>query len=392
MDAEAFKGLDVDRALVMALTACALGDSHSTAMCGTIMADAMSFGKMDDQAMYSVMVFINKVVVKWVTRMRWATRGPDPAIANPTSAAALARLLAHGSALQTSGLVVLRYLMDWLVQYSAVVACQELDAWQAMPGFTVVLELLQRGEHRPRGRAQLVTSVWTCAQSIMSVLKMMIGSVVTSDAARSSTSPFSTTLAGTLSLSGTLRKIVRRTERQDDVASSWSDLDYGKLSEAFRNLCDTIHTLLFLHGVGEEAQQRWAGPPASSAGQQPLRSLDAILRLAKLLHVSSQGALRTLLRARGPSDGFRASLRYYDGCALGKLDGRARMMELFVALDGRVLPGCCNPTCDNLAGVSEAALKTHLCGGCRRARYCSRWCQRQDVLNGHGSTCNKVDS
>ncbi|MEW5313292.1 MAG: hypothetical protein WDW38_004873 [Sanguina aurantia] len=43
---------------------------------------------------------------------------------------------------------------------------------------------------------------------------------------------------------------------------------------------------------------------------------------------------------------------------------------------GRLLPGCCSARCTNLAGVSEAALQTWLCAGCRRVRYCSVECQK----------------
>lgn len=57
---------------------------------------------------------------------------------------------------------------------------------------------------------------------------------------------------------------------------------------------------------------------------------------------------------------------------------------------GRLLPGCCNPSCTNLAGASEASLPTQLCGGCRRARYCSVECQRAAWGRGcHASMCGK---
>lgn len=56
--------------------------------------------------------------------------------------------------------------------------------------------------------------------------------------------------------------------------------------------------------------------------------------------------------------------------------------------NGRLLPGCCNLECTNLDGVSEAALKTQLCSGCRRARYCSGACQREAwLVGGHKSVC-----
>lgn len=55
---------------------------------------------------------------------------------------------------------------------------------------------------------------------------------------------------------------------------------------------------------------------------------------------------------------------------------------------GRLLPGCCYLGCADVSGVSEAALATQLCGGCRRARYCSTRCQRAAWLEGgHSTVC-----
>lgn len=56
--------------------------------------------------------------------------------------------------------------------------------------------------------------------------------------------------------------------------------------------------------------------------------------------------------------------------------------------NGRLLPGCCNLGCTNLSGVSEATLKTQLCGRCRGPRYCSTECQRSAWLEGgHSTVC-----
>lgn len=55
---------------------------------------------------------------------------------------------------------------------------------------------------------------------------------------------------------------------------------------------------------------------------------------------------------------------------------------------GRMLPGCCHLGCMQLCGVSESSLPTQLCGGCRRARYCSIECQREAwVAGGHMLVC-----
>lgn len=57
---------------------------------------------------------------------------------------------------------------------------------------------------------------------------------------------------------------------------------------------------------------------------------------------------------------------------------------------GRLTPGCCYLGCTSLSGVSEAALKTQLCSGCRRARYCSVGCQKGAWKEGrHSVVCTE---
>lgn len=59
-------------------------------------------------------------------------------------------------------------------------------------------------------------------------------------------------------------------------------------------------------------------------------------------------------------------------------------------LNGRLSPGCCHLGCTNLAGISEAALPTQLCGGCKQVRYCSTKCQREAwVGGGHRQVCGR---
>lgn len=57
---------------------------------------------------------------------------------------------------------------------------------------------------------------------------------------------------------------------------------------------------------------------------------------------------------------------------------------------GRLLPGCCFVRCTKLAGVSEAALQTWLCSGCRRVRYCSEECRKAAwFAGGHSLVCGQ---
>lgn len=66
--------------------------------------------------------------------------------------------------------------------------------------------------------------------------------------------------------------------------------------------------------------------------------------------------------------------------------------EQFAAthFNGRLVRGCCYLGCTNLDGVSEAALKTQLCSGCMKARYCSVGCQKAAwCKGGHKFVCCK---
>lgn len=49
--------------------------------------------------------------------------------------------------------------------------------------------------------------------------------------------------------------------------------------------------------------------------------------------------------------------------------------------------GCGSWTCTNTYGHSEQCMRTLLCGGCRRVRYCSGVCQRASWRHGHGFEC-----
>ena len=58
--------------------------------------------------------------------------------------------------------------------------------------------------------------------------------------------------------------------------------------------------------------------------------------------------------------------------------------------NGRLMPSCCHRGCSILNGVSEAALPTRLCGGCRRVRYCSDRCREEAWYDwGHGLVCGR---
>ncbi|MEW5302803.1 MAG: hypothetical protein WDW36_005550 [Sanguina aurantia] len=59
------------------------------------------------------------------------------------------------------------------------------------------------------------------------------------------------------------------------------------------------------------------------------------------------------------------------------LQGLAWELYAQACFHGRLVAGCCNLACSDMGGASEAGLKTRLCGGCRRARYCGAECQAE---------------
>jgi hypothetical protein len=55
-------------------------------------------------------------------------------------------------------------------------------------------------------------------------------------------------------------------------------------------------------------------------------------------------------------------------------------------------PGCSNPRCCCLDGVSEEEMKTQVCAACHGARYCSAACQRAHWKAGHKEVCKAVQA
>lgn len=81
-------------------------------------------------------------------------------------------------------------------------------------------------------------------------------------------------------------------------------------------------------------------------------------------------------------------LRLRSELSIARMEARVWHSHTLHAFHGRLLPGCANPSCKNICGVSEASLPTLLCSGCRRVRYCSVKCQRIAWTEGvHNELC-----
>lgn len=70
----------------------------------------------------------------------------------------------------------------------------------------------------------------------------------------------------------------------------------------------------------------------------------------------------------------------------GDKQWRENVAQLTPTVGRGVGHGCHNPSCVSLEGITDHAMKTRLCSGCRLARYCSRGCQGVDRVE-HSKTC-----
>lgn len=240
-------------------------------------------------------------------------------------------------------------------------------------------------------------------------------------------------LAAHLSLITTLRKTLtahtdmaaesaQTSRRQADLLVQQACMPSKMLENLFSLLVDVLsklHELSTAHRVVPSGQ-RSSGAACSTPVVRGLRQLAAVLVMGHMKMLNSQ--LREIFKHAAwhkadPSilDQERFHLiNTYDlqlaeiavllmlpyptamreQCLTADMHSKlqARLWERYALMhfDGRLLPGCCHLECNNLAGVSEAALVTKLCGGCKRVRYCSVACQQAAWLaGGHGSVCGK---
>lgn len=118
--------------------------------------------------------------------------------------------------------------------------------------------------------------------------------------------------------------------------------------------------------------------------------LEGLLLLVSFLDKPELIALVTAQLARSPP--LLSSTKTSNTRPRSPQEGVGAAWERYAAkrLDGRLLPGCCHLGCTNMGGAGEAALKTLLCSGCKRARYCSIGCQRAAWREGgHHIVCGK---
>ncbi|MEW5305313.1 MAG: hypothetical protein WDW36_007862 [Sanguina aurantia] len=303
-----------------------------------------------------------------------------------------------------------------------------LNAWCAMPGWAAVTELLQRGEHP----ADHFLEASNAALSAYKCLNLTYG---TRDPAM---------LREKISLAATVRKLVwpfmRHHQRQPvpdaqrnrslaaEVAPLLDALVKGVMALQYAVQDGIEYISTGTGGIGDAASSSgWrmgqvaASPGQHGAGQDLalprhlLHQLQAValvtLVQASVWRMRTEGLVGNALRVatpdwltnvltvveRLPNEGLKqvamSMLResLFRPPQQTPLDVGVRWERYAVVhFHGRLLPGCCNLDCSNLSGLSEAALGTLLCGGCKRARYCSVACQRAGWrVGGHSTVCGK---
>lgn len=365
----------MSRALVLVLTECAIADAHMSPTCSItvfqMLVDAMASGTLDSGTTYSSIIYLNRLAGKWFSRCRWLESGPT---LDQGATETFSHIVSNGDAVYRSCLTVLRGMTDLLVQYSTSTVCKELCEWVTCPGYMTVLEMLHRGPHGPHSPSELVASVWTIAQSLLCVMK----SIINSEA--SPAPPFTAILKACVSIAGTQNKLVNRTGA---VIGGWSDVNFLRLKETCKVLCDTVHILVRMHAVATAHREANRNGGTNSSPE----NLNTVMRLALLLHMSIMGVMKTL-RGRGLSClEYRFCLQYCAASSIASIERPRVKRRMLRVCHGRILPGCCNPACMELAGVSEVELNTLLCSGCRRLPYCSRKCQKAHFIAGHGAQC-----
>lgn len=366
---------------IRSLTACAILDSHMSEICSTHICNtfvySMTSNMMDEATMTCCLIFINTLVKRWLVRSckKWQV------VDHSMHAATLASITSDGQFAHTDALRVLRQNVEVMLHFDMYsvddFVSDNLSTWMAKPGFLVVVEMLHRGAHGPSGCDEIITGVWTTSIALLIAIQVIVRPLSVNPIAFT---PFMTILPGCVSLVGTLRKLIIKIRNSDHT--QWEIDGRLKLGHACKLLCQLAGDLTKMHAAKLNARIR--------AGLTDHTDIFVFLHLAALTHVSIKCLMRTLISVHGPlCTDYIAIERKYDEHGLRALDKPEFMVDVGNRLDGRLLPSCCNPSCVLLTGISDVAMPTKLCSGCRRVRYCSQKCQKIDFDAWHGAACGK---
>lgn len=179
-----------------------------------------------------------------------------------------------------------------------------------------------------------------------------------------------TTHDACLSLAGTLRKLIA--------------VDNTTSANEMRHVCELlISSMLQREGAHKASILAIVASILTRSHQDERLSASEVQRLINILPAGN--SIRHVfveLLTGGVEDG---------ACVRGERSQEATWERYAADLSKHgckwLLPGCSSWSCRNLAGCQERALPVRLCGGCRRARYCSDACQRVSWVNGHRESC-----
>lgn len=375
-------------AFVRSLTVYAMMDTHMSELCAnhvvcTLM-KAIESDTLDAATLTSVLLFINKLCERWM--LRGLCRGDVSSGTSAdrgltvTSAETLSIIAASGEQAHVASLRILRETMEVLMGQDISVIEKEgpgsLTSWVSTPGFLVVVEMLHRGQHGPVGFRENISGTWTTSLALMVAIQQMLHPISGPAGAPVRYTPFVTIMPGCISLAGTLRKLVIRTKNGD--ITTWENADFVMFGQSAIILVQLVSILMKMYRAKLIARL--------DNGVTDNTDIFAFKHLACLTHICIKCIMSTLIKS-GPVTEYEAILSQYQEHNLQHMDAPSCMIAVGNQLNGRFLPSCCNPTCINMTGVSEATLHTELCSGCRRVRYCCKKCQKEDFDKWHGAVC-----
>lgn len=161
---------------------------------------------------------------------------------------------------------------------------------------------------------------------------------------------------------------------------TWADQDFGTLTD------------ILIRCLSHPAQ--WCDADTlssvSAASTPEQQAATRRLRMSVRIQVVLGICVLPLCRWRATPATLVSSSQYaVPDCDLDRLlwpgvvEGYARRFRSFW-----LLPNCGNIMCTTMKGLCDSHLPTQLCSGCRRVRYCSVACQRDDwIAGGHGRVC-----
>lgn len=147
-------------------------------------------------------------------------------------------------------------------------------------------------------------------------------------------------------------------------------------TEHIRTLC--LDLMFSLHGRRQDTAR---------SGVRLLAVVAAILaRVSVGASPQAQDEVVRMVCLLGPMGGVQAAVIASMTWSM-RVPGFDSTGYIWLTAFPRILPGCSSWTCVNMHGKTELCVRTRLCGGCRKVRYCGEACQKAAWRDGHCADC-----